>query len=96
MRGSPTVQLGHPPVVDVLPAAHRVGEVHLPAVAIVDVGERGSDAAFRHDGVRLPEKRLADQADLDAARRRFDRGAQTGASGADDEHVVFMRLELGH
>ena len=50
------VQLGHPPVVDVLAAAHRVGEVHLPAVAIVDVGERRGDAAFGHDGVRLAEQ----------------------------------------
>ena len=86
------VQLGHPPVVDVLAAAHRVGEVHLPAVAVVDVGERRRDAAFGHDGVRLAEKRLADQPDLDAGRRRFDRGAQPGAAGADDEHVVFVRL----
>ena len=31
------VQLGHAPVVEVLAAAHRVGEVDLPAVAIVDV-----------------------------------------------------------
>ena len=47
------VQLGHAPVVDVLAAAHRVGEVHLPAVAIVDVGQRGRHAAFGHDRVRL-------------------------------------------
>ena len=50
------VQFGHPPVVDVLAAAHRVGEVHLPAVSIVDVGERGRHAAFRHHGVRLAEE----------------------------------------
>ena len=31
------VQLGHAPVVDVLAAAHRVGEVHLPVVAVVVV-----------------------------------------------------------
>ena len=31
------VQLGHSPVVDVLAAAHRVGEMHLPVVAVVDV-----------------------------------------------------------
>ena len=56
IRRFPGVQLGHPPVVDVLAAAHRVGEMHLPAVAVVDVGERRRDAAFRHDGVRLAEK----------------------------------------
>src|SRR5262249_43684242 len=32
------VQLGHPPVVHVLPAAHGVGEVDLPVVALIDVG----------------------------------------------------------
>ena len=63
----PRVQLRHPPVVDVLAAAHRVGEVHPPAVAIVDVGERRRDAAFRHDRVRLAEQRLAEQADFHAA-----------------------------
>ena len=31
------VQLGHAPVVEVLAAAHRVGEVDLPVVAVVDV-----------------------------------------------------------
>ena len=55
------VELGHPPVVDVLAAAHRVGEVHFPAVAIVDVGQRRGHAAFGHDGVRLAEQRLADR-----------------------------------
>ena len=82
------VQLGHPPVVDVLAAAHRVGEVHLPAVAVVHVGQRRRHAPFGHDGVRLAEQRLADQADLDAGRRRLDRRAQPRAAGADDEDVV--------
>ena len=53
------VQLGHAPVVQVLAAAHRVGEVHAPAVAVVDVGHRRGHAAFGHDGVRLAEQRLA-------------------------------------
>ena len=82
------VQLRHPPVVDVLAAAHRVGEVHLPAVAVVDVGERRRDAAFRHHGVRLAEQRFAEQPDLDAGGRRFDRGAEPRAARADDQHVV--------
>ena len=50
------VELGHAPVVDVLAAAHRVGEVHLPAVAIVDVGQGGGNAPFSHDGVSLAEQ----------------------------------------
>ena len=88
----PGVELGHPPVVDVLAAAHRVGEVHLPAVAVVDVGERRRDAAFGHDRVRLAEKRLAEQPDFDPGRRRFDRGAEPGSACADDEHIVLVRL----
>ena len=55
------VQLGHAPVVDVLAAAHRVGEVHPPAVAVVHVGQRGRDAALGHHGVRLAQQRLADR-----------------------------------
>ena len=88
------VQLGHAPVVHVLAAAHRVGEVHLPAVAVVDVGERRRDAPFGHDRVRLAEQRLADQPDLDAGRRRLDRRAQSRAAGADDEYVVLVCLEV--
>ena len=64
------VQLGHPPVVDVLSAAHGVGEVDLPVVAVVDVGQRGGDAALGHDGVRLAEQRLADQPDRHCRRGR--------------------------
>ncbi len=47
------VQLGHAPIVDVLPAPHGVGEMNLPVVAIVDVGERGRDPALGHDGMRF-------------------------------------------
>ena len=90
------VQLGHAPVVDVLAAAHGVGEVDPPVVAVVDVGERRGDAAFGHDRVRLAEQRLADEADRDARRRRLDGGAQPRAAGADDEHVVLVRLVLSH
>ena len=82
------VQLGHAPVVQVLAAAHRVGEVHAPAVAVVDVGHRRGHAALGHDGVRLAEQRLGDDADRGALRRRFDGRAQSRAAGADDEHVV--------
>ena len=39
------VQLGHSPVVDVLPAAHRVGEMDSPIVAVVDVPHGGGDSA---------------------------------------------------
>jgi len=36
------------PVVDVLPSAHRIGEVHTPTVAIVDVADGCGHAAFSH------------------------------------------------
>ena len=86
------VQLGHAPVVQVLAAAHRVGEVDLPAVAVVDVGHRRGHAALGHDRVRLAEQRLADEADRRARGRRLDRGAQAGAAGADDQDVVLVGL----
>jgi hypothetical protein len=49
----PRVQLGHAPVVHVLASAHGVGEVHSPAVAIVNVGQRRRCATLGHHGVRL-------------------------------------------
>ena len=55
------VELGHAPVVQVLAAAHRVGEMDPPVVAVVDVAQRRGDAAFGHHGVRLAQQRLADQ-----------------------------------
>ena len=44
----------------------------------------------------LPSKRLADEADRDASRGSFDRGAQAGAAGADDQHVVAIRVRRAH
>ena len=90
------VQLRHAPVVHVLAAAHRVGEMHLPAVAIVDVGERRGDAAFRHHRVRLAEKRLADESDRRAAGRGLDCRPQPRPACADHEHVVVVGLVLRH
>ena len=57
------VELGHPRVVQHLAADHRVAEVGLPGVAVVDVAERRGDAALGHDGVGLAEQRLADEPD---------------------------------
>ena len=86
------VELGHPPVVDVLPAAHGVGEVDLPVVAVIDVGERRGDAALGHHGVRLAEQRLADEADGHARGAGLDGGAKPRAAGADHDDVVFVSL----
>ena len=88
------VQLGHAPVVEVLAAAHRVGEVDLPVVAVVDVRHRGGHAALGHDRVGLAEQRLADEADRRARGRRLDGGAQAGAARADDDDVVLVGLQV--
>jgi hypothetical protein len=85
------VELRHPGVVHVLAAAHGVREVGLPAVPVVDVGERGRDAAFGHHRVRLAEQRLRDQPDRRAARRSLDRGAQAGAARPDHQDVDLDR-----
>ena len=56
------VQFRHAPLIYVLTAAHRVGEMHLPIVAIINVGERGSDPPFGHDRVRFAEQTFANHA----------------------------------
>ena len=94
--GLACVQFGHAPVVDVLPAAHRVGEMDAPAIALIDIGERRSDAALGHDRVRLAEQGFANHADGDAGGGGFDGCAQAGAAGADDEDVVGVDRVVGH
>ena len=84
------VKLRHAPVVEVLSASHRVGEMDGPTVPVVHVREGRRDAAFRHDGVGLAKQRLTDDPDADALGRGFDRGAQAGASGADHQDLVFV------
>ena len=54
------VQFGHAPIVEILAAAHGVGEVDAPAVAVVHVAHGGGDAAFGHDGVGFAQQRFAD------------------------------------
>ena len=71
------VQLRHAPIVEVLPAAHGVGEMNAPVVAIVDVGQSRGNAAFGHHGVRFAQQRFANDSYFDAACRRFNRRAQT-------------------
>ena len=47
------VQFGHAPLVHVLPAAHRIGKMHFPIVAFIDIGQRRRDSAFGHHRVRF-------------------------------------------
>jgi hypothetical protein len=67
----------------------------LPCIGWRDVAQRGRDPAFGHHGMGLAQERLADQADVRTAGSRLDGGAQTGATGSDDEHVVGSPLDLG-
>ena len=90
------MQLGHPPVVHVLAAAHRVAEVNFPVVAVVDVGQCGGDAAFGHDGVRFPQQRLADQSNRHSGRGRLNGRPETRSACADHQHIVFVCLKLRH
>jgi len=87
------VQLGHAPVVEQLAAAHGVAEVDAPVVLLPHVAERGRDAALGHDRVGLAEKRLADERGARAPGGGFDRRAEPGAAGADDDHVVVVTLD---
>ena len=47
------VQLGHAPLIHILTAPHRVGEMHFPIVALVHIGQGGGDPTFGHHGVRF-------------------------------------------
>ena len=96
VRGLVGVQFGHPPVVQELPAAHRVTEVHLGVVARIGVAHGRGRAALGHHGVRLAEQRLGNDRRLLAAQPRLDRRAQPGAARADDHDVVGVPLDVRH
>ena len=90
------VELGHPPLVEELAAAHRVAEVDLPAVAGVGAGQGGGDAALGHDRVGLAQERLAHQRRLRPLRRGLDRRPEARPAGADDHDVVIVLFVLIH
>ena len=50
------VQFRHAPVVEILTAAHRIGEMDAPVIAIVDIGQCCRDASFGHYGMRFAEQ----------------------------------------
>jgi hypothetical protein len=60
----PGVQFCHTPVVEILPPAHRVREVDLPVVTVIDMTHRGRHATFRHYRMGLAEQRFAQDSDL--------------------------------
>jgi hypothetical protein len=90
------VQLGHPPAVEHLAAAHGVAEVHPPVVLGVDVAHGGGDAALGHHRVGLAEQRLADQGGAGPPFVGLDGGPQAGPAGPDDDDVELVGLVLGH
>ena len=69
--------------------------MRLPIVGGVDVAHGCGDAAFSHHRVRFAEQRFANHADTGALRESFYGGAKTGAPGANDEHIVFVRFVFG-
>jgi hypothetical protein len=90
------VQFSHSPTVHVLAAAHGIGKVNAPGIAIIDVGKSGCDAAFRHHRMSLPEQRFRDDRYFDARRGGFGGSAQTGAARSDYQDVVLVGQVLGH
>ncbi len=47
------------------PPRMRIGEMDLPIVAVIDVGQRRSNTSFRHHRVRFAEQRFANHAHAD-------------------------------
>jgi hypothetical protein len=47
------VQLGHPPLVHILAAAHCIGEMDFPVVAFIDICQCRRDPALGHYRMRL-------------------------------------------
>ena len=91
------VQLRHLRVIEILPAAHRIGKMCLPAVALVHVSHRRRHAALGHHRVRLAQQAFANQPHRAALRgRRPDGRAQARAARANHQHVMFVCLKISH
>ena len=88
------MEFGHAPVVQVLTATHRIGEMNPPAIAIVDVGQCCRDASFGHYGMRFAQQRLGDHGYACACGKAFYRGTQSGAARANDQDVMLMSFIL--
>src|SRR5687767_13142836 len=59
LRGLFCVDLRHSPVVDILAAAHRVAEMDLPVVSVVDIPHRSRHPTLSHHSMRLAQQRFA-------------------------------------
>ena len=96
IRGFLREQFSHSPVVEILAAAHGIGKVYFPVVAVINISQRRSHAAFRHDRVRFSQQGPAHHTDGHASGRSFNRRAQAGATRADDKHIVIVCFEIFH
>ncbi len=90
------VQFRHAAIVQILSAAHGVGEMHAPVIAIVHVAHGRRHAAFRHHRMRLAQKRLGDHSGLASGGGCFNGRAQPRAARADHQHIVFVNRKLRH
>jgi hypothetical protein len=79
-----SVQLSHPPVVDVLAPAHGVRKMDFPIVTVVHIGKRRSNSALSHYGVRLSQKRLTDQSNFGSPSGRFNSRAKSRPTRTND------------
>src|SRR5689334_22142009 len=63
--------------------------VHVPAPIVrADIAERSADPALRGNGMTAGREDLADAGGAQPLDRHSQRLPQTGAAGADDNHVV--------
>ncbi len=89
------VDLDHPPVAKALALDDGIRKVHLPAVARVDVPEGRRDSSLGHHRVSLPHQDLRYYERARATVEGLDRGPETGAARADNQHIARNRLVGG-
>jgi hypothetical protein len=90
------MQLCHPPVAQVLAAAHGVGKVNTPAIPVIHIPHCRGDATLGHDSVCFAQEGLRNESDLYPSCRGLDSSAQTCPPSANDQNVVFVGDVFGH
>jgi hypothetical protein len=90
------MQFGHPPVIQILAAAHGIGKVNAPAIPVVDISHRRSYAPLGHYRMRFAQKGFRNNRHLYTGGRSLDRGAKAGTSRSNDQNVVIVRDVLAH
>src|SRR6266850_6685375 len=90
------MNVGHPPVIQKLSAAHGVAKMRAPIVRFVHIGNRCGYAALSHDSVRLAEERFTDDTNLYSLTKRLDRRTQTSTTCPDNQHIMFVCFVLFH